>query len=184
MHQNLPDCCILLHTRMTQMDFLPPHSVALSQKCSSLPICYCRYFWALLFLLICFSWFLLPSIFSSSLHSKHRAENAGINHFEASVCGWAQPVSTSSLWFVSAPWADWCAGLWPEELEPALLKVPGAPARGTEHSLVPVVHLQLQHNNLKPATEGQEERMHPTNSASLTPSLLPDTVRTVLNEQG
>lgn len=45
--------------------------------------------------------------------------------------------------------------------EAALHKVPGAPARGTERSLVPVVHLQLQHN-LKHVTEGQEERMHST----------------------
>lgn len=33
------------------------------------------------------SGFLLPSIFSSSLCSKHRAENAEINHFEVSLCG-------------------------------------------------------------------------------------------------
>lgn len=62
------------------------------------------------------SGFLLPSSFSSSLCSKHRAENAEINHFEASLCGWAQPVRTSGLWFISAPRADLSAELWPEKL--------------------------------------------------------------------
>lgn len=42
--------------------------MALSQKCSSLPNCYCRYFWALLCLLICSSLGFYCQVFSLHLY--------------------------------------------------------------------------------------------------------------------
>lgn len=144
------------------MDFLPPYPETLSQKGSSLPICYCRHFWALLFLLICSSLGFYCQVFS--LHLCVQSTELKMQKlitlrllcvdehslWAPVVCGSFQHRGQTNL--LCCDQRNW---------EAALHKVPGAPARGTECSVVPVVHLQLQHN-FKYLTKGQEERMHST----------------------
>lgn len=145
--------------RSVQMDFLSPYSVALSHKDSTLPICYCRYFWILLFLFICSSLGFYCQVFSLHLYVQSLELQMQKLITLRLLCVdehslWGQAACGSFQHHGQANLLSCDQGNW----ETALHKVPGAPARGTECSLVPVVYPQLQHGP-KHVTKRQEERI-------------------------